>query len=194
MDGIRESAIKSGKIISNLLQFSRPKKLEFAAEDITLLLDKAVELAKNDYNLKKDCDILNIEIIREYALDLPLLFCVAQEIEQVFINLLKNAAQAMSNRPEPKQKSRITLRTRQLGEMVRVEIADNGPGIDEETKRRIFDPFFTTKDIGVGTGLGLSVSYTIIVTKHEGQLTVQSVPGQGTTFAVDLPFNHTMQQ
>jgi PAS domain S-box-containing protein len=194
MDGIRESAIKSGKIISNLLQFSRPKKLEFASEEITLLLDKAVELAKNDYNLKKDCDILNIEIIREYALDLPLVFCVAQEIEQVFINLLKNAAQAMSNRPEPKPKSRITLRTRQLGEMIRVEIADNGPGIDEETKRRIFDPFFSTKDIGVGTGLGLSVSYTIIVTKHGGQLTVQSVPGQGATFAVDLPFNHKMQQ
>jgi PAS domain S-box-containing protein len=194
MDGIRESAIKSGKIITNLLQFSRPQKLEFAPEDLALLLDKAVELAKNDYNLKKNYDILNIEIIREYTPDLPPVLCVSMDIEQVFINLLKNAAQAMGDQPEPKPKARITLRTRQLNEMIRVEIADNGPGIEEETRRHIFDPFFTTKDIGVGTGLGLSVSYTIIVTKHGGQLTVLSVPGQGATFAVDLPLNHKKQQ
>jgi PAS domain S-box-containing protein len=194
MDGIRDSAIKSGKIISNLLQFSRPQQMEFAQEDLALLLDKSVELAKNDYNLKKNCDILNIEIIREYTPNLPPAWCVAMEIEQVFINLLKNAAQAMGDRPGPGPKPRITLRTLQHGEMVRVEIADNGPGIDEETRRHIFDPFFTTKDIGVGTGLGLSVSWTIIVTKHSGQLTVHSTPGQGASFAIDLPLKHERQE
>ena len=158
------------------------------------MLDKSLELAKNDYNLKKCCDILNIEIIKEYTPNLPPVLCVAMEIEQVFINLLKNAAQAMGDQPEPRPKPRITLRTGQQGKMVRVEITDNGPGIDEETIHHIFDPFFTTKDIGMGTGLGLSVSYTIIVTKHGGQLSVQSKPGQGATFAIDLPINRERQE
>jgi len=190
MDGIRESAIKSGKIITNLLQFSRPQKMEFAPADLAVLLDKSVELAKNDYNLKKKYDILNIEFIREYTPNLPPVSCMAMDIEQVFINLLKNAVQAMGDRPDPRPKPRIILRARQQGEMVRVEIEDNGIGMDEETRRHIFDPFFTTKDIGVGTGLGLSVSWTIIVTKHGGQLTVHSEPGQGTTFIIDLPLNN----
>jgi signal transduction histidine kinase len=168
--------------------------MEFAREDLALLLDKAVELAKNDYNLKKSYDILNVEISREYTPNLPLVSCLAMDIEQVFINLLKNAVQAMGDRPRPKSKSRITLRTLHLNEIVRVEIADNGPGMDEETRRHIFDPFFTTKDIGVGTGLGLTVSYAIIVTKHGGQLTVQSAPGQGVTFTIDLPLNNERQQ
>lgn len=189
MDGIKDSAIKSGKIISNLLQFSRPQKMETAPADLELLLDKSVELAKNDYNLRKQYDILNVEIIREYTPNLPQISCVAIEIEQVFINLLKNAAQAMGDQPEPKPKGQLILRALRHNEMIRIEIADNGPGMNEETRLHIFDPFFTTKDIGVGTGLGLSVSYTIIVTKHGGQLTVQSTPGQGTTFTIDLPLD-----
>ena len=187
MDGIRDSAIKSGAIISNLLQFSRPQTLEREQADLALLLDKAVELAKSDYNLKKHYDILNIEISRDYAPNLPPVSCVAIEIEQVFINLLKNAVQAIGSRPEPKPKPLITLRTRQNGEMIRVEVEDNGPGIDAETRRHLFDPFFTTKDIGMGTGLGLSVAYTIVVTKHNGLLSVNSEPGHGATFIVDLP-------
>ncbi|MBU4234880.1 MAG: PAS domain S-box protein [Proteobacteria bacterium] len=189
MDGIRDSAIKSGKIISNLLQFSRPQKMETAPADLVLLLDKSVELAKNDYNLRKQYDILNVEIIREYTPNLPQISCVANEIEQVFINLLKNAVQAMGDQPEPRHKGQLILRALRHVEMIRIEIADNGPGMNEETRLHIFDPFFTTKDIGVGTGLGLSVSYTIIVTKHGGQLTVQSTPGQGTTFTIDLPLD-----
>ncbi|MDD3814175.1 MAG: PAS domain S-box protein [Desulfocapsaceae bacterium] len=194
MDGIKESAIKSGKIISNLLQFSRPQKMETAPEDLVLLLDKSVELAKNDYNLKKQYDILNIEISREYTPNLPLVSCVSIEIEQVFINLLKNAVQAMGDQPEPKPKAHLILRALRHGKMIRVEIADNGPGMDEETRLHIFDPFFTTKDIGVGTGLGLSVAYTIIVTKHGGELSVHSVLGQGTTFTIDLPLDKEKPQ
>ncbi|MBU3983226.1 MAG: PAS domain-containing sensor histidine kinase, partial [Proteobacteria bacterium] len=153
------------------------------------LLDKSVELAKNDYNLRKQYDILDVEIIREYTPNLPQISCVANEIEQVFINLLKNAVQAMGDQPEPRHKGQLILRALRHVEMIRIEIADNGPGMNEETRLHIFDPFFTTKDIGVGTGLGLSVSYTIIVTKHGGQLTVQSTPGQGTTFTIDLPLD-----
>jgi len=187
MDGIRDSAIKSGRIIKALLQFSRPRKGNNSREDLALLLNNAVELAKNDYDLRKNHDILNIEIVREYSPNLPLISCMAADIEQVFINLLKNAAQSMSKRQEPKPKGRITLRTLLHGGMARVEIEDNGSGMDEATQRHIFDPFFTTRDIGDGTGLGLSVAYTIIVTKHGGKLTAQSTPGQGATLFIDLP-------
>jgi PAS domain S-box-containing protein len=194
MDGIRDSAIKSAKIIANLLQFSRPQKMEFSRTDLEILLDNSVELAKNDYELKKKCDILNVEFVWEYTPGLPQVSCVAMEIEQVFINLLKNAAQAMAGRPEPRPKARIILRTLHHGAKVRVEIEDNGPGINEETRLHIFNPFFTTKDIGSGTGLGLSVSYTIIVTKHGGELAVHSQPGQGARFTIDLPVDGTMTE
>jgi PAS domain S-box-containing protein len=189
LDGIHDSAVKSGRIIADLLQFSRPQKAETASADLAVLLDKSVELVKTDYTMRKQFDILNVEIIREYAPDAPLVSCVAMEIEQVFINLLKNAVQSMGSWPDPGPGARIILRVRRHGELVRVEIEDNGPGMDEATRRHIFDPFFTTKDVGAGTGLGLSVSYTIIVTKCGGRLSVRSAPGQGATFVVELPVN-----
>ncbi len=188
MDGIRESAIKSGKIIAELLQFSSPRKLEFSMEDLTILLDKSVDLAKNDYMLKKKYNILRVEFVREYAQHLPPLLCVAVEIEQVFINILQNAVQAVSGIKE--RKPRITLRSELHGESIRITIEDNGMGMDEGTKRRIFEPFFTTKEVGQGTGLGLSVAYTLIVVKHGGKLSVDSVPDQGTIFFIDLPLHH----
>jgi len=189
LDGIRDSAVRSGKIIADLLQFSRPRKMVTAPADVAVLLDKAVELVKTDYTMKKQYDILNVEIIREYAPDVPPVPCVATEIEQVFINLLKNAVQAMGSRPEagPGPPPRMILRVRRHDGLVRVEIEDNGPGMDEATRRHAFDPFFTTREVGAGAGLGLSVSYTIIVTKHGGRLSVRSAPGQGATFIVDLP-------
>jgi signal transduction histidine kinase len=83
--------------------------------------------------------------------------------------------------------SRITLRTRRDTDGVRIEITDNGPGLDEKTQKRIFEPFYTTKAPGIGTGLGLSVSYFIITTNHGGLFTVESTPGQGATFIIRLP-------
>ena len=179
MDGIRDSAIKSGKIITNLLQFSRPEKMAFDMADLALLLEKSVELTQTDYILRKQYARLHVEFVREYAPQLPLVLCVAIEIEQVFINVLKNAVQAMEDRAEPRPDPRLVLRTRQQGEMIRVEIEDNGVGMNEATRRRIFDPFFTTRDVGVGAGLGLSVAYTIIVTKHGGRLTSFPRPDRG---------------
>jgi PAS domain S-box-containing protein len=191
LDGIRDSAIKSGKIIANLLQFSRPQQMVFGMADLAQLLDKSVELSQTDYSLRKQYAHLHVEFVREYAPDLPLVSCVTPEIEQVVINLLKNAVQAIGERAEPRPASRIILRTRQQGTMLQAEIEDNGIGMDEQTRRHIFDPFFTTKDVGAGTGLGLSVSYIIITTKHGGRLTVHSTPGQGTTVTIDLPLQPT---
>ena len=85
----------------------------------------------------------------------------------------------------------IVLRLRRETHFVRIEVEDNGPGMDEETRKRVFEPFFTTKDVGVGTGLGLSVSYFIVTSHHHGTMTVDSAPGQGARFTLRLPLNPT---
>ncbi len=143
-------------------------------------------LAATDYDMKKKYAFRSIEIIREYAAE-PLYAAIAlQEMEQVLLNILKNAAQAIvgaATGGEP----RITLRTGLAEGMAVIEIEDNGPGMDEATRLRIFEPFFTTKEVGVGTGLGLSVSYAIVTKGHHGTIEVRSQPGEGSCFIIKLP-------
>lgn len=105
----------------------------------------------------------------------------------MLLNLLGNAAHAMADRPKDAPPPRIVLRSALEKGMVRIEVEDNGPGIDEATQRRIFEPFFTTKATGEGTGLGLSLSYFIIVNNHGGTISVVSAPGQGSRFIIRLP-------
>ena len=104
----------------------------------------------------------------------------------MLLNLLKNAAQAMSQQPA-EAGSRLHLRLAREGQWVRLEVSDNGPGIPEALCQRVFEPFFTTKEVGEGTGLGLAVSYFIVAEQHGGTLTVESQPGHGTTFVMRLP-------
>ncbi|MFO1420366.1 MAG: ATP-binding protein, partial [Candidatus Competibacteraceae bacterium] len=111
--------------------------------------------------------------------------CDKTEIEQVILNLLKNAAQAMAEDGTPSPT--ITLRVRYETDYVLIEVIDNGPGMDEKTLKRIFEPFFTTKEVGSGTGLGLSVSYFIVTEQHNGRLSAMSKPGQGARFSIRLP-------
>ena len=94
----------------------------------------------------------------------------------------------MTESKEEKETPQIILRVMQEGEIVRVEIEDNGPGMDETTRNRVFEPFFTTKPVGTGTGLGLSVSYFIITENHSGTIEVESAPGKGAKFIIRLPF------
>ena len=115
--------------------------------------------------------------------------CSATEIEQVVLNLLRNAAQAMGSGGGAAGKPYITLRLYQEGGFAVMEIADNGPGIAEPELKRIFEPFFTTKGVGVGTGLGLSVSYFIITNNHNGSMTAESAPGRGANFIIRLPLD-----
>jgi signal transduction histidine kinase len=103
----------------------------------------------------------------------------------VLLNLVTNAAQAMAEAGRPP--FRLTLRTRRHGPQALMEVLDNGPGMDPATRARVFEPFFTTKPVGVGTGLGLSVSYFIITKQHGGSISVASVPGEGTCFRILLP-------
>ncbi|MGL4368693.1 MAG: sensor histidine kinase, partial [Spirochaetota bacterium] len=155
--------------------------------NLNKILDHAVELASNDYDLKKKYDFRQIEIIRRYD-RIPDIPCIEGQIEQVFLNLLKNAAHAMSEKKYEKgEKSSITIHTYVDSGYVVAVIEDNGPGMSEDVQRKIFEPFFTTKDPGHGTGLGLSVSYFIVVSNHKGQIQVSSEKGSGAAFLVGLP-------
>ncbi|EFK96255.1 two-component system sensor kinase [sediment metagenome] len=168
-----------------MLQFSRRADTTMEFTSLAQILDQALGLAASDYDLKKKYDFRSIDIIKDYQ-DIPQIPIVSMEIEQVILNLLKNAAQAMTATP-PDRKPRITLRLRREDRYAVFEVEDNGPGMAEDIRRRVFEPFFTTKEPGVGTGLGLSVSYMIVTQDHKGLMEVQSTQGKGTVFKVMLP-------
>jgi signal transduction histidine kinase len=176
---------RAAKIVANMLQFSRRADTSMEFTSLAQLLDQALELAASDYDLKKNHDFRNIDITKDYQ-DMPQVRIISVEIEQVILNLLKNAAQAMTVNP-PDRKPRITLRLCREESYAVLEVEDNGPGMTEDIRRRVFEPFFTTKEPGVGTGLGLSVSYMIVTQNHKGLMEVQSTPGMGTVFKVKLP-------
>jgi len=187
LDNIRVSGERASHIVENMLSFSRRSESKKAPVDLSGLLDKAVELAAHDYDLKKKFDFRHIRIERRYDPDMPLVPCAATEIEQVVLNLLRNAAQAMREGETPVPSPCITLHVSKEPDFAVIEIADNGPGMDEARIKRIFEPFFTTKEVGVGTGLGLSVSYFIVTNNHGGAMTAESTPGEGASFIIRLP-------
>ncbi|WP_051445088.1 two-component system sensor histidine kinase NtrB [Desulfocurvus vexinensis] len=189
IEGIRDSGVRAARIVQNMLNFSRKSESQMAPQDLNSLLDDTVELASSDYDLKKQYDFRKIRIIREYQADLPPTPCTRTEVEQVILNLLKNSAQAMALSPVPGRAPAITLRTGVRDQHAFIEVRDNGPGMDEATRKRVFEPFFTTKDPGIGTGLGLSVSYFIITNNHGGEFSVESTPGMGTVFTILLPLH-----
>ena len=185
LEGIREAGSRAAKIVADMLSFSRRSESHFGPVDVEDLLETVLRLAASDYDLKTKYDFKRITIHRDYDPALRLVYCDKTEIEQVILNLLKNAAQAMAeaNAPLPA----ITLRTRRETEYALIDVVDNGPGMDEKTLKRIFEPFFTTKEVGAGTGLGLSVSYFIVTEQHNGRLSATSKPGQGACFSIRLP-------
>ncbi|MGL1862756.1 MAG: ATP-binding protein [Pseudodesulfovibrio sp.] len=187
LDGILESGNRAATIVSNMLNFSRKSEKQFSPNDMATILDKTLELVATDYDLKKHYDFRDIDIVREYDNDVPPVYCEGNEIQQVFLNLIKNGAEAIDDKEYNGDHPRITCRIRQEGGMVVIEVEDNGPGMDEDARLRVFEPFFTTKEVGKGTGLGLSVSYFIITDQHQGSMAVDSHPGQWTRFNVKLP-------
>jgi signal transduction histidine kinase len=184
---ITESGQRVAEIIENMLSFSRKSEVEISSYDLAELLDKTLELAATDYDLRKQYDFKLIKIIKEYEPNLPFVPCERAKIQQVILNVLRNGAEAMQEVTEVEPQ--FTLRTRydRNRQMVCMEIEDNGPGMDETTRRRVFEPFFTTKPVGIGTGLGLSVSYFIITEIHDGEIFVESQPGAGAKFVICLP-------
>jgi len=190
MDSITEAGRRAAKIVDNMLSFSRKDEAHFAPNDLREILERSVELAANDYNLKKRFDFRHIQIERDYDAVLGPIPCESGQIQQVILNLLSNSAQAMAEHPDDSKPPQITLRLKREADMALIEVEDNGPGMDAETRKRAFEPFFTTKEVGHGTGLGLSVSYFIITENHGGTMRVRSAPGRGACFSIRVPFEH----
>jgi signal transduction histidine kinase len=172
ISGIREGADRTRKIVGDLRVFARTSDDVWQPVDLHEELESSLTLLNH---LLKD----RIAVIRKYG-PLGPVECVRSQIDQVFLNVLANAAQAI---PGP---GTITIETSRVGPMAVTTIADTGPGIPPDVLRRIFDPFFTTKPVGEGTGLGLSISYEI-VTKHGGEIRAESAPGGGAVFTLRLP-------
>jgi PAS domain S-box-containing protein len=185
--GIKESAGKASRIVANLLQFSRPGERSMELYNINELLDNVLSLATSDYQLRKEHAITDLQVEKLYTEDLPGVPCLAQDLEQVFLNIIKNSVQAMAERDKTTRLLRITTDVRK--NHVGVTISDNGTGIPDNIRTRIFDPFFTTKDVGQGSGLGLSVCHSIICDQHGGTIQVESEPARGTTFTILLPYS-----
>jgi signal transduction histidine kinase len=175
----REGITRVKKIVQDLKDFSHvDSTLEWQWANLHNGIDSTLNVVSNEIKYKAD-------VVKEYG-DLPDVECLPSQLNQVFMNLMVNAAHAMGE-----QRGKITVRTgsSSAGDSVWLEFSDNGSGIPEDIQARIFDPFFTTKPVGKGTGLGLSLSYGIIQ-KHNGTISVKSKPGEGTTFRIELPVKH----
>ncbi|MBA1278310.1 MULTISPECIES: ATP-binding protein [Pseudomonadaceae] len=190
LDGIQQAGSRAAKIVSHMLSFSRMSNRQLAECQLPVLIDQALEIAGNDFALMEGFDFRSLEIIRDFDPQVDRVPCIGNELEQVLLNLLKNAAQAIHQKPG-RSRGQIMLRTRLNPPWAEIHVEDNGGGIPEHIRKRIFEPFFTTKEVGQGTGLGLSVSYFIITNNHKGQMEVQSKPDQGTTFTLRLPLPST---
>jgi PAS domain S-box-containing protein len=187
LQGVRDAGERAAAIVASMLSFSRRSERTFSSNDVNAIASKALELAGKDFDLKKHYDFRRLNVVHEYDPDLPLVPCIGTEIEQVLLNLVRNAAQAMVRAGT--ENPTLTLRTRKMRDWAVIEVEDNGPGIPKKDLSRIFEPFFTTKKVGEGTGLGLSVSYFIITNNHHGHLTATSHEGRGSKFIVSLPLN-----
>lgn len=198
LNGILDSGIRASEIVKNMLNFSRRSESKHVSCSITDLLDETVELASHDYDFKRKYDFKKINIIKEYQPDVHSISCVKSEIQQVILNLLKNGAEIMSEKTqsaqEPDYQPTFYIRIYEKEKAVYIEVEDNGPGMDKETTKKVFEPFFTTKPVGVGTGLGLSVSFFIITQNHKGNMWVESDKGKGAKFVIQLPANIDVDQ
>lgn len=191
LQGIRESGERAAHIVANMLSFSRKSEKHHKPHDLNTIVERAVTLAESDYDLKHSYDFRKVAIVRDFADEKLMVECEENEIVQVTFNLLRNAAQALFDCFErnggDQFSGRIVISTYLEGNSAVLVVADNGPGMDEETQRRVFEPFFTTKSPGMGTGLGLSVTYFIITGSHRGTISVESSPGEGAAFTISLP-------
>ena len=184
LEMIHKSAQRCHKIVQSLLSFARKHQPERKPSSVNELIANAVEFLQ--YQLRTS----NIEVQTNLEPTLPLAMIDPHQVQQVFLNIINNARQAMEAH-QPGGQIRIT--SEKNGPNLRISFEDSGPGISEKNLSKVFDPFFTTKDVGKGTGLGLSLCYGII-NEHGGTITVKSRPGEGATFVIDLPATHSLDQ
>jgi two-component system NtrC family sensor kinase len=174
LDKIEEHVERARKITHNMLGFARRMEPRLDDVDINAVLNQTVELLANHARLN------NIAIQKNFQNDIPVIASDQSQLQQVFLNLINNAVDAIG------RDGQITLSTRNTGNFVEIDIQDNGPGIPKQLQPKVFDPFFTTKPAGSGTGLGLSISFNIIQ-QLNGQIDLVSAPQTGTTFTIRLP-------
>ncbi|MEA5507149.1 PAS domain S-box protein [Halotia wernerae UHCC 0503] len=186
---MKMGATRIKQIVLSLRNFSRMDEAECKTVDIHSGIDSTLVIL--EHRLKAQHNRPAIEIIKEYG-ELPLVECYPGQLNQVFMNILVNALDALENLTGRQTLSTIHIRTEIFNhKKVVIRFIDNGPGIRENVLKRLFDPFFTTKPVGKGTGLGLSISYQIIVEKHKGKLTCLSIPEQGSEFKIEIPIGLT---
>lgn len=188
LDTIHDSCLRMSEIVHSMLTFSRKEKDKGEFYNITEIIDNCIDLSAIDYDLKRDFDFKKIKIVREYDENIPKVKCHKNKIQQVFMNIFKNGAEAMLDSTK-ENKSLFTIRCSFIDseKLINIEIEDNGPGMDHNTKKKIFEPFYTTKGVKKGTGLGLSVSFFIITKTHNGKMFVKSRKGKGAKFIIQLP-------
>ncbi len=195
LNSIRVGASRIKEIVASLRTFSRMDEAEVKSVDIHAGIDSTLMILSSQ--LKALPNRSEIQIVRNYG-DLPLIECFAGQLNQVFMNILSNAADALHDHEQTLRQGAlgqqlsytptITIDTEVVDEYnIRIRIRDNGPGIREAVRDRLFDPFFTTKPVGQGTGLGLSISYQIVTEKHGGKLTCISQPGLGAELIIEIP-------
>ncbi len=187
LEAIREAGARAADIVARMLAFSRPSASRRTPEDTAGLLEEAVALAASEFGQDGRGGFHGVLVLREYTPGLPPVPVVRTEIVQVLLNLLRNAAQALLDGGPRSHPARIVLRTGPAPGGVRIEVQDNGPGLDPAMRTRVFEPFFTTKAPGRGTGLGLSVSYFIVTRNHRGAFTARNAPDGGASFTITLP-------
>ena len=175
---IYAEARRASRIVQNLLTFARQHKPERTPTGVNQVLDDTLEL--RGYELR----VRGIEVTRDYDEQIPETMADAHQLQQVFLNLVTNAEQAMEK--SPRESQRLIVRTRRTGAVIRIDVEDTGPGIPPNLLERIFNPFFTTKPTGSGTGLGLSISLGI-VREHEGRIWAENAPQGGARFIVEVP-------
>lgn len=191
MHSMQVGAERIQEIVQSLRNFSRLDEKNLKPVDIHEGIENTLLILQ--HRLKAQGNHPEIQVIKDYG-QLPLVTCYASQLNQVFMNLLSNAIDALENQPRPRVITISTsvspsASTSSISQFISIRIADNGSGMSEDVQQKIFDPFFSTKGVGNGTGLGLSISYHIVVEKHKGKISCSSTLGQGTELVVEIPLN-----
>jgi signal transduction histidine kinase len=181
MDQAREGTERISKIVRAMKEFSHPGGKEKSPVDMNQAILTTITVARNEWKYVAD-------VVTDLDPKLGQVLCLAGEFNQVMLNLIVNAAQAIGARlAGTESKGTITISTMRMADTVKIAIHDTGTGIPEHFRSRLFEPFFTTKPVGKGTGQGLALVHTVIVQQHQGQIWFESEEGVGTTFYVQLP-------
>ena len=183
LTSIAEAGNRAAKIVENIQTFSRRTSSDFTRHQIEELVERTLDLAVSDYDMRRHLNYQRIRIVRDFQ-QVPEVICDSGQIQQVILILLKNAAQALT---DVESNPQMILRIQSKGEYVCLEVRDNGIGMSPDVCRRVFDPFYSTQEAGQGVGLGLSIAYYIVTQNHRGFMSVSSEAGSGSSFELYLP-------